>query len=665
MKKLLTTVVALVLALSMIIMAGCKLVSIDQEKNAKQVVATVQIDKSAPKDEILKKDILIAYLNYGYQQEYNGATREKVINDIIDNLVYSRVYVQSAMLRFSENKGIYAGNVVSPELMLKDKFDVNAYLTDDEIYEATYNAKKIINDNIESFMETEDEKKGDTVIAEDRTVPTGATNVEEPVRTPEEEKEYKKNYQIIVDDEDGSNRRYDAVSKFINLLDANNLLGAYKNDLTQTDYYIQSLQAQKEQIVINKYVDCIYNDINSKYGLSDIETLFNEKVEKQGERTDAEYSTALESATALNPVLNAPTGTYGYVYNLLIGASDQLKEKLNEWKEKYPNATEEALAAARADIFAGKTPYGVDEEGKYDDTIDSEIVVEEGIMVKDLRSSWITNGYDFDGEKFTGDYTFVEGDALKFDGDVTLLNGEDAGEEDYKAEYRVDKVNELTFDEFIKLFEEYLYGGVQTGNVEESSIVYKGFKTTTAKDNYDERVNELLFAYSTDPGSLNSYKGYAISPIPDGSNTEKWQQEFADYGRQLLKMGDKSYVIVATDYGYHVMFYSEGYEGGAIYGGLTDYLNKECAFLLEGGKTWEDVVSDMQKNWREIADGNTSADYEVASTYLYTLYNELVYAELSESYTKDYVGLINKYVYLEDGSVEIFEDRYQDLIDVE
>ncbi|MBE7061394.1 MAG: hypothetical protein E7382_02520 [Clostridiales bacterium] len=637
MKKLFASVIAVMLALAMLVMSGCKLIETNQEKNVKQVVAVVQIDETAPKDEILKKDVLLGYLNYGYYQEYQGTSREKVINDIVKNLVHSRVYLQNAMLRFSANDGIYAGNIVKPELALANKFDVNAYLTDEEIVEATYLAKKMLNDNIESYEKADDEKLGDTYTGEVRKTPTGAENAKDPEPTFED----KKNYQIIVDVEGDGNKRYDAVNAFLEVLEANNLLGAYKTNIEETDYYVETLQSQKEQIVIDKYVKCIYDSVQNKYDFDDVKALYLEKLAKQEKWTDADYSTALSSASATTPILYAPTGTYGYVYNLLIGITDDQKAELKEWDEQNPSADASVRNAKRAEILSSS-------------------------VVTDLRSSWILNGYDFDGTKFTGDYALAGDDSLAFGGDTILLNGEDKNNDDYTAEYGVSEVDELSLDEFIKLFETYLYGSAQTDNVNYTDgAVYKAVNSSNANANYDQRVNELLFAYSTDPGSLNTYKGYAISPIPDGSDKETWQQEFADYGRELLAMGPNSYIMVATDYGYHIMFYSESYKVGAVYSDLEKYLDGECAQLKADGQTWESVFEQMQKDWVDITDTNSEKEFDVKDTYLYALYNELVVAEINELYNKDYVELIDKYVYLEDGKVEIFEDRYQDLIDVE
>ena len=57
MKKFLKTLAAgtLSLVMGLSVFGGCNLVTTDSERDMNQVVATVQIDKSAPKEEIYKK----------------------------------------------------------------------------------------------------------------------------------------------------------------------------------------------------------------------------------------------------------------------------------------------------------------------------------------------------------------------------------------------------------------------------------------------------------------------------------------------------------------------------------------------------------------------------------------------------------------------------------
>jgi hypothetical protein len=63
-------------------------------------------------------------------------------------------------------------------------------------------------------------------------------------------------------------------------------------------------------------------------------------------------------------------------------------------------------------------------------------------------------------------------------------------------------------------------------------------------------IDDILFAFGTDPGSLNNYLGYIYSP---STSATKYVKEFADAAQRLVNAGVGAYEIVATDYGYHVM----------------------------------------------------------------------------------------------------------------
>ena len=93
MRKLLITVatIAMTLVMSLSSLLGCNLVVTNNERDMKQVVATVQIEASAPIEEIEKKDLIVAYLNYYYQMEQQGSSRSEVFETIIENLVNNNV----------------------------------------------------------------------------------------------------------------------------------------------------------------------------------------------------------------------------------------------------------------------------------------------------------------------------------------------------------------------------------------------------------------------------------------------------------------------------------------------------------------------------------------------------------------------------------------------
>ena len=73
-------------------------------------------------------------------------------------------------------------------------------------------------------------------------------------------------------------------------------------------------------------------------------------------------------------------------------------------------------------------------------------------------------------------------------------------------------------------------------------------------------VNEILFAYSTDPGSLDSYMGYVVSPYGNG-----YVSEFEAAAQWAVKNGVGSWAVVPTDFGWHIIYCSFKYSGGEVY----------------------------------------------------------------------------------------------------
>ena len=614
MKKILVSIAALVLCVVMCFstLTGCNLITINSERNLEQVVATVQIDKDAPLDKIYKKDMALAFMNYGYMYvQYYGYTQAQTYKMIIDNLVQSRVFVQYAMQAFNKGDAPFENQIADP--MENDVWDVTRYLTDDEDIEATYNTIKAVNDLLDSYEDKdEEEKKNDTLTATVRTVPTGATNFEKEVDKP--------GYITKGIDVDSTAERRLAYTKVIEMLRVNGLLGdEYKGQMTQTDYYQQTLKSNRENLILEKYQKCITDNARSAYTFEDVKKEYASKYNEQKGLSTSEFISKLSSASASDPILCGLNGSYGYVYNLLIGANDIQKAMIEDLS---PSLTATERAKARRDILAGT-------------------------IVTDQRSTWVLSGYDFDGTKFTGDYTFMGENALEFKGDVQKVQEKT---KDQNAKYKVTSLDPITLSEFVDMMEMYVYGKKQTAvaGVTDPSVYKKVESNVDVKD-YTKKINELLFAFSTDPGSLNTYLGYSIQPKPSSGEAETYMQEFADAGRELLKMGKSSYIMVATDYGYHIMFYSVVLSDTYGYNNLVDYLNSQY-----GTKNWEDEFNKMLADFDE---------YEDTDNYMYVLFNSLASSSVSKKLTDNQNSIINKYVYDSNNTyVKLFTGAYADLI---
>ena len=655
MKKKLAAIASVILALviSVVSLAGCNLVTTDSERDMEQAVATVSIE-SGVTDYVYKRDLIMDYLSYGYSYvQYSGYTMEQVMNLIVDTRVKGIILVQNAMKQLDA-----AGKVEN--YSISDKWDPARYLSREDEYKAKYDVIKGIMDMLDSFENENDPTKSmDSYSSASRTAPPNATTEKEVSQGDKEN---------LVDeviaqgfDINSSAKRREAFNMFINFLKINGLLGSTyaNNDIMTTSYYKDSLDSSRENYVLQKYqkltqerllakINLDFNDDNVGMTFADVEALYNKEIEDQSKFSNSEFVTALEQASATSPVLYGAYGTYGYVYNLLLGADDIQKDRISNIDSSLDKADK---AEKRMEILAST-------------------------RIKDLRSSWITSGYDFDfdSKKFTGDYTFTTAErSLPFKGSVEVITpaqGED------KAEYKA-TADYMGITDFVKAMHAYMVEGNFDKDiavsVEDKSNAYANNDKLTncileagAYDSvpeYREKINELIFAFSTDNGSLSSYKGYVIQPTADPDSSETYVETFAEAGRILIKQGGQNYVIVASDYGYHVMFFSEVFERGSQMS-LVDYLNENCLSSVEPGKytddngvngIWDEYYADMMANF---------FDWEDTDNYLYVLMAAEAHlsTRITSAMNKNDRELVNTYLYETEGAVVINTDAYADLI---
>lgn len=608
MKKFLAMIVTFLMAVVMCFSAfGCNITSINNKKDMEQVVAEVNVlgdDYKTAK--ITKQDMIIAYYSYGYYYAYYGYSQADIFNMIIENLIGTEIMVQNIMDEYEKD----ADFVKNTD---KDAYTIERYLTADEVRDAEYDTLLNVNQLIDSYM-NEEVKNQETFSGTVRTVPTGATNEVE-----DEDKDaylQKGVYEIAVGE-----RRHEAYNKFIKFVKNAGFLGDYVNDVKQTTYYQDTLSGNLENKLLVKYSEDFANDFRKDASFSSLEARYAEMYEAQVKNNSnvTSFEEALSNATASSPVVYTPYGGYGYVYNLLLGAS----------------------ASQTGDITAMKKEYT--DTAKF---LDARKTVLQATVVKDLRSSWIISGYDFDGEKFTGDYTFTETNSLAFQGKVTKVRDKT---DDKSALYSVDSVKEFGLDEFIDFMNDYLYGSTVGAKTADPSIYYKADVASGTATEYDEKINELLFAFSTDDGSLNTYKGYVINPVKDLGSTDQWVKEFANAGRELLSMGGNSYIIVASDYGYHVMFYSAVCKADQNYPTLKEYLSSLDA--TKGGyATWEEYFDYIVANWE---------DFEESDLYLYNFMSAHINAD--SAYSKHENAKVSAVRY-DETKVKVYESRYKNLI---
>lgn len=678
MKKFWKTLASAALAAVMGVSAfGCNLIETDLERDMSQVVATVQISEDAPVENIYKRDLVLMYINYGYSYVQQGTyTQAQVFEMLMEQLVNNAILVQNAVKAKAEQLGI-------TEDIYNLEAHMDEYFTEEEQQEALYNTNKALNDVIDSYKDAEEEEEESETSSETvRTVPTGAVNYEPEWGDSDNALAFYKDYNskgFTAQNEDGETmsgvetgfrRNGDVIeitdietkrayNKVVEALESNGLIGEdfdYNADsIYDTDYYRDSLQSQRESVLISWYEEYLTAEILSTVSYADLEARYAEMYNTQKNYTVSEYETALDAWSASSPVVAYSYGGYGYVYNLLLGVN--------------------AAQAAEIEALGGETNLSQAEYAARRERILSRTTA------KDLRSTWITAGYDFDYETltFTHDYSLAsETYALPFQGTVKWVNeadkpaeGED--DEDYTEKYEITSVKEFDLEEFVAFLDETLYEGVTldtsgTG----SSGYYRVARNTNGTEipEYEDRINDLLFAFSTDAGSLNTYQGYLISPEAEADETETYVEEFAKAARDLLTMEDGSYIIVGTDFGYHILFKSVALEADGGYPTLGQYLDSlgvEKKIGETTHTTWEGYYNAMISDLTAYLDDNDDNE----NFYLYLLQQAYVSDILNTELANVQSAIVNRYKTAdEDGNyteyneqyVKIYENRYSEYL---
>lgn len=557
-------------------------------------------------------------------------------------------------------------------------------VSEDNYYKAEYELKKVVNSTLDSTEQgyiDEEKDEDDETFGEARTTPTGVGT--------EKEDFFDKDYDIYTGHNtidscgdsyealDGSTQmtRRKAYNDFLANLSANNLIGkdVQTTDFTKIDYYYVELAAQLEQALINKFSEDLNesasDELNETYVKGKYEALINSQKNIYDADPNA-FVTAIQAVSddsfvVYSPATGSKDARFGFVYNILI---------------PFSATDNQTLDIARGE--EGLEALDVSEQKEYYKKR-SEILA--NVQAKDQRAAWFSNNEDSNyafaaeaGTFYTSAHNEGKGNHLFFEDNFKNTERYEElkhylGKYPYNGTVTRDKdgkitavrPNAISIDEFIDEMEEYIDYALGAGATEDKAVgtPFADYKTdgsytvTDGKFDYSEfiyytgkvalsdssldnyfykesdgykavsAINELMFAYSTDTGCFNTYFGYEVSSI-----TDKYVKEFA-YAAQYavidaVDQGTGTYVVCATEYGWHIMYVSVKYDIGNAY---------------DNGFVWaeKDKEGTFSNLWFEALKKATS-DVRM------------------EKKQKEVLGSYNN-----DTAVKKYQSRYQDLLDLE
>ncbi len=644
-------------------------------------------------NDISKRDLVASFLSTGYQYvESYGYSYEDTFNMLMEGLVSREIMIQYAIAYYlktntalskascetfvneelakatDKEKELYKAN---PEVLTLKYFLTDGGKDMEEYDRTVYNLKKSLNDSLDSLEQTyitettEEEHDHE----EARTLPTGVgTEKEDYYDTTGTYNVYTGRNTLDAcgdyEKQEGSttNTRQRAYNAFLSNLERYNMVSTSgkledTSDVLHLNYYYVELSSLLGQALINKYFETLEENVAAELTEARVQGKYEELYNKQKESyatKPADFDTAMGGVSDTSFILYG-LKDYGYVYNILLPFSTEQEVEYTTAKNNKTNSQDD-LYNARKNILTK-------------------------VSAEDLRGSWISAhdhaNYSFEKE---GSYYFFEDsissatstkyEKLKQYAGTYAYNGtvDKTDADEWKATPK--KVKDV--DEFISIFEKHIkdVSGLTASKITDANVWTSSYNDTKYTNDKDEvqyekftyymgqveglkdanpadyfykdsalyktisAVNELTFAYSTDPGSLNTYFGYAVSPL--GTNFVK---EFEYAAQEVVKQGAGTYAVCATDYGWHILFASYVFKGGNVF-------DKDGNEATLDGYVHQDAVGDNKK------EGNFSNLF----------YESLKTTAVQNAATEIQNNVLNKY---KKNSVSLFESRYKDLLELQ
>ncbi len=575
----------------------------------------------------------------------------------------------------AKEKALHNAN---PEVLTLKYFLTEGGANAEDYDRAVYNLKKSLNSSLDSLeqgyikAETE-EHNHDTA----RTLPTGVdTEKEDYFGNPDEYNVYTgrntldscRGYEKL----DGSttSTRKKAYNAFLANLQGYNMISSSgetedTSTVTELNYYYVELSSTLGQALINKYFEVLEEDATAALTEEYVSAKYKEILESQEKSYKASHSdfeTAMDSVSDTSYLLYGLDG-FGYVYNILLPFSTSQTVKYNRAKNNKAN-TQDDLYNVRKQILtevAGKDQRGSwisshehanysyqkpDAEEYYFFTEQLDEVARKSILGEDSQPSTKyetlkqyagTYAYDGSVDKTDADEWKTTPREVKIDGaggfieifekhindtvGKTVAAKDTAWTSTYNETKYEDKIEKGDYSQFT-----YYVGKTDFGTATAEELRKDYFTPGTDMYNAISAVNELMFAYSTDTGCLNTYFGYAVSPY--GTDFVK---EFEYAAQYVVAKGAGTYAVCATDYGWHIVYASFVYDGGEVYG-------------AEGN-------------------GYVAAEATVEGTFSNMFFEAIKTSAVQNHSTEKQNEVLNGYN--NKNSVKRFVERYQDLLDMD
>ena len=464
--------------------------------------------------------------------------------------------------------------------------------------------------------------------------------------------------------------RKKAYNSFLSNLQGYGLIksGEDTSNVLELDYYYMELSSALSQALVNKFGEDLQEEAYKILTKQHVEAQYDKILEAQEyayKENSTAFDTALDGLSDTSFVLYGKKN-FGFVYNILIPFSASQEQAYSAIKNK--GLTQDEVYTERKELL--KKVTAKDLRSAWFCTEENEHYAYEVSQTETNKDYFGGNdGYLFFENNFekSNQYETIKQYAGKYayNGVAELVEGEwkftprkmdvdgfiDEMESyiEYAAKgVSADPVTRVATTNPTNAYEKGVKDGywnayntsvytvddeVDYGNFVyyEGKVDWKG-SNPNASTYFDESqsaykalsaVNELMFAYSTDTGCLNTYMGYAVTPYKTD-----FVGEF-EYAAQLaVRNGVGSYVVAPSDYGWHIIYcsFSFGDTDGAVYGGY-DHLQATGDTKVEGSFSnlfYEALKTTTANSYVSNAQNNIRDEYKSSATYHKKAYQDLL-----------------------------------------
>jgi len=681
MKNIKLKIISLILAAIMCLsfLSACGLITKDDDVDLDRILVWVGNDDYS--DVITKREYLNALFSQGSQYIQQGATIEEVMDYIYKIMVENRISIQASILGMS--KDYFERGYIDQELKLsqilkkpdpKDK-DAAADLVSDNLralIEADISYEYINNIYIEAWNLSAEFEKGAIKAIVSEIMLEDNPDYEAPKPAPEKEKRPTR----MKSERDREHSKWDVITSSATEEAAKKELEIQRNltkSLKETDEFtkefidkfveefnkelIDKKDPKKDDKEIANLYDKAYKryerqikdakfftEYNDKYTERYLELLMVEKLEKA---CVSAYSKIVEDDAIVAKFDKTASNGKTEMHNLLLNRYTALQNQQAQRFGLDPNAYIAALEGLGEDTFLLASASGLGGYG-YVKHILIEMGDKERFEWQRIGSMAISQSEkDFYRAKILDKINVKD---LRDENEDKVFEWRDpSDEEEYKGFKPYGK--EWTIDEFYnrKGNDGYFQTSFGANFVEKGKFsktdIYKVSKVpafTTPHDSelfeseafsISEATNRFIdwiFTYNADPGMFNNKIDYIINktPSPFLAN-ETFMKEFAAAARDVIWAGEGAYTMIATDYGWHIVYCS-----------MTVLENKTGSVSISDFPFNEAVMKKIENTYRKTGE---ETNFEDEQDPVYKIFKIIGQQLVQEVYTKEMTVWSEKY----------------------